>query len=64
MQRTMSGGEWRCERLGIALTDEQRDAFRYLELFGFRFCVDFGYDNAVEMAREHWENEMPVEGLH
>ncbi len=26
----------------------------YCESAGMRFCVDFGTDNAVEKAREHW----------
>lgn len=29
-------------------------ALDYCESVGMRFCVDFGTDNAVEKAREHW----------
>lgn len=31
-------------------------AFDYLTRAGLRFCVDFGVDNAVDKAREHWRN--------
>lgn len=30
-------------------------ALDYLEAQGFRFCVDFGTDNALEKARAHWQ---------
>lgn len=28
----------------------------YLESRGYRFCVDFGYDNAIEKARQDWNS--------
>lgn len=40
--------------LGLSLSRPQRRAMRYLESVGQRFCVEFGYQNAVEKAREHW----------
>ena len=43
-----------CKWMGIRLTTKQRLACRYLERVGQRFCVEFGYGNAVEKAREHW----------
>ena len=43
-----------CRQLGLTLTPEQWRACRYLERQGQRFCIDFGYDNAVEKARAHW----------
>jgi hypothetical protein len=42
------------DRLSLQLTTEQLRAGRYLERVGQRFCVEFGYQNAVEKAREHW----------
>jgi hypothetical protein len=37
-----------CHMLGIALTPDQFNACCALELrFGMKFCVDFGYQNAV-----------------
>lgn len=43
-----------CEVIGVTLTPAQIDACRYLECCGFRFCVDFGYENACEKAATHW----------
>lgn len=40
--------------LEVEITSEQLHACRYLEGRGFRFCVDFGYENAVEKARADW----------
>jgi hypothetical protein len=45
---------WVCAALGLELTPEQLKACRYLERNGQRFCIDFGYENAMEMARDHW----------
>ncbi len=42
------------ELLNLALTTDQLRASAYLEARGLRFCIEFGYDNAVEMARSHW----------
>ena len=41
-------------RLGIRLGPKQYKAGRYLESRGKVFCVDFGYENAVELARQDW----------
>ncbi len=42
------------ESLGVKLTTDQRWAGAYLERLGQRFCCEFGYTNAVDKAREHW----------
>lgn len=49
----MNASEW-CARLEIAIDDDQRRAMRYLERHGLRFLVEFGYQNAVDLARAHW----------
>lgn len=38
--------------LGLKLSPEVRFACLYLESRGKRFCVDFGYENAVSIATE------------
>lgn len=45
-----------CAMLGIQLLPHTLHACLYLEQHGFRFCIDFGYGNATEKAREHWRN--------
>lgn len=45
-----------CRRLGVSLTKAQRTACLYLERAGLRFCIEFGYGNCVEKAREHWRS--------
>lgn len=45
-----------CRMLGIDLKPYVLHACEYLESHGFRFCIDFGYGNATEKAREHWRN--------
>ncbi len=41
-------------RLGLRLpTLEKHRACLYLERHGFRFLVDFGFDNAPDLARQH-----------
>ena len=37
-----------CEILGLELTPMQKICCEGLESSGLRFCVDFGYENAVE----------------
>ncbi len=49
-----------CRKLGIALTPWQMWACQFLEQQGFRFCVDFGYENAEAMAEQikaQWWND-------
>jgi len=41
-------------QLGLVLTPEQDLACAFLEARGFRFCVDFGYQNAVAKAETLW----------
>ena len=40
-------------RIGMRMSQSQHRACAYLEAQGFRFCVEFGRDNAIEKAREH-----------
>lgn len=40
--------------LDLTLSEEVVRACRYLERQGQRMCVDFGYGNAIEKARTHW----------
>lgn len=40
--------------LDLPLSAEQLRACAYLERIGQRFCVEFGYANAIENARAHW----------
>ncbi len=40
--------------LDLLMTEDQFRACAYLEARGLTFCVEFGYDNCVEMARAHW----------
>lgn len=40
--------------LDMRVTPEQHAAMRFLEREGLRFCVEFGTDNAVAIAREKW----------
>lgn len=40
--------------LNLSVPPYKRFACLYLEGQGFRFCVDFGTDNAIEKARDHW----------
>lgn len=40
--------------LRLRFTQEQHRAAQYLERQGLHFCIDWGRDNAVTMAREHW----------
>jgi hypothetical protein len=42
-----------CKLHGITLTPEQDWACAFLEWHGKRFCVDFGYKNAIELADRH-----------
>jgi hypothetical protein len=49
---------WRdmADRLGLRVPSYIAFACDYLESHGKRFCVDFGTDNAVTLAREHWRS--------
>lgn len=40
--------------VGVRLSPKEWRAVRYLERAGQRVCVDFGYANAIDKAREHW----------
>jgi hypothetical protein len=39
--------------LGLVMTDEQDFAALFLETQGKRFCIDFGYENAVKIAETY-----------
>jgi hypothetical protein len=54
MSDTVSGGVSRCKQLGVALTRWQRTAIVYLERQGLTFGAQFGYKNAIQVARGHW----------
>jgi hypothetical protein len=43
-------------RLNLDLTAEQHRACAFLEAQGQRFLVEFGYENAVERARQLWRD--------
>jgi hypothetical protein len=47
---------WRdlAARLDLKVPHWKAHALDYLESVGQRFCVDFGTENALEKAREHW----------
>lgn len=50
-----------CERLlGVMLTADERRAFVFLTARGQKFCVHFGYQNALDKAHEIWR----AEGIH
>jgi hypothetical protein len=38
---------------GLPITEEQDMACRFLESKGLRFCIDFGYENAIKMVGEY-----------
>lgn len=46
---------WLKKLLDLDIPDDKNFACLYLESHGFKFCVNYGYDNAVEKAREHWK---------
>jgi hypothetical protein len=48
--------DWRrtARLIGLVVSGWRARAFDYLEAHGQRFCVDFGTDNAIEKARQHW----------
>lgn len=48
--------------LGLNVPPWKAHALDYLEANGFRFCVDFGTENAVELARKHWRERKTKKG--
>ena len=48
--------DWRdtAKLIGLRVTGWRARAFDYLEQNGMRFCAHFGTDNAVAIARQHW----------
>jgi hypothetical protein len=44
--------------IGLKLGPKQHMAAKYLEQRERRFCIDFGKDNAVEIAREVWRGQV------
>ncbi len=57
MLSTYEYAKW-CRRLGIRLGPKQHMAAKYLEQRGKRFLCDFGYENAIELARQMWHNQL------
>lgn len=57
----MTHAEEVCRWIDVTLTEAQIAAARYLETVGYRFLIDFGYDNACALAKRHWLNA-PVPG--
>lgn len=51
-----------CARLCLDLPHYVQCACRYLEDRGKRFCVDFGYQNATELARADWQSRKAERG--
>lgn len=49
----MKNAEQLCKLLDIELSADERHDCRYLERRGYRFCVDFGYDNAADLVDTH-----------
>jgi hypothetical protein len=45
------------ESLKEIATPDQRIAMRELERRGYRFCVDFGYQNAIEILESMCSND-------
>lgn len=43
--------------LALDLSDDVLRASAYLERIGQRFCVEFGHENAVVKAQEHWRGK-------
>lgn len=54
----MTGWRHTVDMIGLEVTDEQAFAMDYLESVGQRFCVDFGVDNAVDKAADHWTGRL------
>ncbi len=46
-----------CRWIGMKLGPKQHMAAKYLEQRGARFCIDFGKQNAVEIARDVWRKQ-------
>lgn len=57
----MSETERICRSVGIAITRVELHAAEYLERYGFKFLVDFGYGNAVAKAAAVHTNDLSVQ---
>jgi hypothetical protein len=59
-------GKWRetarLFRLDVPIW--KHGAFDYLESIGLRFCIDFGTENAMPMARAKWQEQKQRTTLH
>jgi hypothetical protein len=60
------GQHWRrtAELIQLDVPTWKRPIFDFLESEGFKFCVDFGLDNAVEKARAHWDSVKGKRTIH
>lgn len=52
-----------CRMIGVVLTGVQISACRFLEARGYRFCVDFGHENCIAMAANHYVNDLKLRGV-
>lgn len=43
--------------IGHELSPAQHRACKYLERHGYSLGIHFGYNNAVDKAREHWKSK-------
>lgn len=58
----MSDFETTCQLIRLEVPEVISAACRYLEKRGKRFCIDFGTENAVEMAMQESEKEFEEGG--
>jgi hypothetical protein len=47
-----------CHLINLTLTAQQMADAKYLEACGYRFCIDFGYQNARDLADDHFRKEL------
>ncbi len=58
----MSDFETTCRLIRLEVPEVIAAACRYLEKRGKRFCIEFGYENAVELAMQESEKEFEETG--
>lgn len=54
----MTESELICRIIGVVLTRAEVSACAFLEQRKYRFCVDFGYQNAIDKAAELYAKEL------
>lgn len=57
---------WRevAELLALDIPEDRHDVFDFLETEGFRFCVNFGVNNALAVAVAHWNATSHTRTIH